>query len=379
MTNIMPKIKIGITGQAGFVGTHLYNFLGTQISVVRVEFKDEYFKDTKKLETFVSSCDSIVHLAAMNRHEDPQVLYNTNIDLVKQLIAACEVSGSNPHILFSSSTQEERDNLYGLSKKEGRQLLEQWATKNNGIFSGLVIPNVFGPYGLPFYNSFIATFCHQLTHGEDPEIDIDGEVKLIYIGELVNEIWNRIKEPILSANVSCFVPETKVIKVSKVLSLLEEYKTNYFELGIFPYLSNIFEINLFNTFVSYIDLENYFPRPLTMHTDDRGMFVETSKVQGGQNSFSTTASNITRGNHFHTRKAERFTVIKGRAKIQLRKIGSNEVMEFIIDGDKQPGYVDMPIWMSHNITNIGDDLLYTIFWISEHYNPEDEDTYFEKV
>ena len=375
----MSKIKIGITGQAGFVGTHLFNFLGTQDSIERVEFKDEYFQDTKKLETFVSSCDAIVHLAAMNRHNDPQVIYNTNIGLVVQLIAACEKTGSKPHVLFSSSTQEERDNLYGLSKKEGRQLLEQWAERNNAICSGLVIPNVFGPYGLPFYNSFIATFCHQLTHGEQPKIDTDGEVKLIYVGELVDEIWYRIKEPFQNPDIPYFVPHTKTIKVSQVLSLLEGYKTNYIEHGIFPDLSNTFERNLFNTFVCYIDHKNYFPQPLTQHADDRGIFVETSKVGGGQNSFSTTISGITRGNHFHTRKAERFTVIKGKAKLALRKIGSNEVMEFIIDGDKQPGYVDMPIWMTHNITNIGEDMLYTVFWISEHYNPEDEDTYFEKV
>lgn len=118
-------IKIGITGQAGFVGTHLYNTLNLQKDLFQtIPFEDAFFSDESKLNGFVQSCDAIVHLAAMNRHNDPEVLYQTNIGLVKQLIGACEVTGSTPHILFSSSTQEERDNLYGRSKKEGRELLE---------------------------------------------------------------------------------------------------------------------------------------------------------------------------------------------------------------------------------------------------------------
>ena len=187
-------IKIGITGQSGFVGTHLYNTLGLYPErFERIHFQDDYFQDTDKLKTFVQSCDAIVHLAAMNRHNDPEVLYDTNIGLVKQLISACETTRSTPHILFSSSTQEERDNLYGKSKKEGRELLEQWALKNNGNFTGFIIPNVFGPFGNPYYNSVVATFCHQLTHNETPRIETDGEIKLIYVGELVDEIIGHIE------------------------------------------------------------------------------------------------------------------------------------------------------------------------------------------
>src|SRR5665811_663114 len=131
-------IKIGITGQTGFVGTHLYNSLGlSPDKYERIPFEDEFFKNEKTLQDFVCECDVIVHLAAMNRHNDPEVLYQTNIGLVKQLIDACETTNSKPHILFSSSTQEERDNLYGKSKKEGRQLFEKWAEKNNAIFTGL--------------------------------------------------------------------------------------------------------------------------------------------------------------------------------------------------------------------------------------------------
>ncbi len=370
--------KIGITGQAGFVGTHLYHHLGLLEDVERVPFEDAFFEDDVKLQAFVSSCDAIVHLAAMNRHEDEQVIYDTNIRLVKQLIGACEATASTPHILFSSSTQEENEGIYGQSKREGRLLFEAWAQEQSASFTGLVIPNVFGPFGRPFYNSFVATFCHLLVHEGQPEVKVDAEVGLIYVGNLVKLIIERIINP--QQGIERYVlPIDKRIKVTQVLVLLEDYRVKYLLNGVFPDLSDVFECNLFNTFVTYIDHKTYFPRPLTPHADDRGVFVETSKVHGGQNSFSTTVPGITRGNHYHTRKAERFTVIKGKAKLELRRIGTDEVLEFVIDGDDCPGYVDMPIWYTHNITNVGDTDLYTVFWISEHYDAEDGDTYFEKV
>lgn len=377
-------IKIGITGQAGFVGTHLYNTLNLQKDIFQtIPFDDAFFSEENKLTEFVAQCDVIVHLAAMNRHNDPEILYQTNIKLVKQLIAACETSDTRPHILFSSSTQEERDNLYGRSKKEGRQLLEQWAEKNQAHFTGLLIPNVFGPFGNPYYNSVIATFCHQLTHNELPKIDVDGEIKLIYVGELVDVIIGKIKEyktyHIDQYHEIYFVPHTSHIKVSTLLEKLEFFKTNYFEKGIIPCLDNPFERNLFNTFLCYIEHNSFFPFYLKINTDERGSFVETIKLNsGGQVSFSTTVPGVTRGNHFHTRKAERFAVIKGKAKIELRRIGTDKVYSFELDGI-QPSFVDMPVWYTHNITNIGEEELYTIFWINEHFNADDPDTFFEKV
>lgn len=374
-------MRVGITGQAGFVGTHLYNSLGLQSSIERIPFEDSYFTNRNKLRDFVRSCDVIVHLAAMNRHDDPLVIYDTNIQLVKELIAVMEIEAVTPHVIFSSSTQEERDNLYGKSKKEGRELLEQWATRNNASFTGLVVPNVYGPFGRPYYNSFIATFCHQLTHGEQPRIDIDGSVKLIYVGSLCEHIISCFTESHGGQHrvTRSVVPYDFEKKVSEILTKLEVYKSQYLEGGIIPVLDDIHDVNLFNTFRCYIDNEKHFPVKLIQHADARGVFVETVKLGvGGQVSFSTTVPGITRGNHYHTRKIERFTVIKGKARIQLRKIGTDEVLNFDLDG-KEPSYVDMPIWYTHNITNIGDEELYTQFWINEWYNPEDGDTYFEAV
>ncbi len=321
---IISMIKIGITGQAGFIGTHLYNYLGLKKEeVIRIPFQDDYFPDERKLQQFVGQCDVIIHLAALNRHNDPQAIYDTNILLVKKLIAAMEETGSKPHLLFSSSTQEERDNVFGRSKREGRELLSQWSQKNGSLFTGMIIPNVFGPFGMPYYNSVVATFSHQLTHNEEPKIEVDAQLRLIYIGDLVKIIYNLILEK--RSEKEFRVSYTEEIKVTEILSLLQDFKSTYYEKGAFPDLNDTFKRNLFNTFVCYMPVENHFPVKLKQNTDERGSFVETLKLNsGGQVSFSTTKPGITRGNHFHTRKAERFAVIKGKAVIQLRRIGTDK-------------------------------------------------------
>ncbi len=381
----MPVLKIGITGQSGFIGTHLFNTFGLfKDKFRRIPFEDDFFKDTLKLEDFVSQCDVIVHLAALNRHNDPQVIYETNLKLVTRLISACESTKSVPHILFSSSTQEERDNLYGKSKKEGRKLLEEWAIKNNAMFTGFIIPNVYGPFGNPYYNSVVATFCHQLTHNEKPRIDIDIEIYLIYVNELINQFISHIESMQLLSDKSSAVKRIAVkptahIKVSSLLQKLTQFRNDYFEYGIIPCLDDTFDKHLFNTLLCYIDHASFFPFHLKLNSDNRGNFVETIKLKsGGQVSFSSTVPRITRGNHFHTRKCERFAVIKGKARIDIRKIGTEKVLSFELNGD-QPSFVDMPVWFTHNITNIGDDELYTIFWINEHFDSNDSDTFYENV
>ncbi len=374
-------IKVGITGQSGFIGTHLFNFLDhKKEEITLIPFEDKYFEDDNLLKKFISDCDTIVHLAAMNRHGNPQVIYDTNIILVKQLIKAMVETGSQPQVLFSSSTQEESDNLYGKSKIDGRILFEQWAQKNQARFTGFVIPNVFGPFGNPFYNSVIATFCHQLTHNEQPRILVDADLKLIYVNELAELFYKEIINTDPVSDITRYnVPHTSENKVSEILNYLVDYKKLYFEEHCFPELNNIFELNLFNTFRSYIDHSSHYPILLKMNADQRGAFIETIKTSlGGQFSFSTTFPGVIRGNHYHTRKIERFIVIKGRASIDMRRIGTTEKLHFELNGEK-PSFVDMPVWYTHNITNIGDNELVTLFWINEFFNPDDPDTYFEEV
>ena len=269
-------LRIGITGQDGFVGTHLYNTLALfPGEFERVAFQDSFFTKEAELDAFVATCDVIVHLAAMNRHENPQVIYDTNILLVNKLVDSLTRNNSKAHIIFSSSSQEEKDNLYGKSKLEGREILAKWASDHGGVFTGMVIPNVFGPFGKPFYNSVIATFCHQLTHNQVPQIAVDGELKLIFVGELVNEIIDRIRKK--QTQVQFEVSFTHQAKVSEILVLLQNYKDNYFDKGVIPPTNNSFELNLFNTFRCYIDVQNYFPVKYFKNKDARGEFVEIDR------------------------------------------------------------------------------------------------------
>lgn len=378
-------INIGITGQTGFIGSHLCNTLSLNKEKYRlVEFPPGGFESQYILRQFVSQCDVIVHLAAMNRHENTKVIYETNVRLVEELIKALEAECATPIVIFSSSTQEGSGNDYGLSKKKGGELFKAWAESNKADVGHFVIPNVFGPFCKPNYNSFIATFCHQLIKDEKPKVIQDSTVELVYVDNLCEQVVGYIDSTVGNSRRERSLENINVVAdfsspVSSILSQLEVFKHEYFVQGFIPKVSDRNIVNLFNTFRSYIDHSSYFPRALTKHKDNRGSFVETIRLSnGGQVSFSTTVPGVTRGDHYHTRKIERFTVIRGKALIQLRKIGTDDVLNFELDGET-PGYVDMPIWYTHNITNIGDKDLYTQFWINEWYNPDDADTYFEKV
>ena len=374
-------LKIGITGQNGFIGSHLFNTLGLYPEeYLLVKFERHFFNDNSLMDEFVNQCDVIIHLAAINRHTDSQVLNETNVHLVKTLIESLIRNKTHPHVLFSSSTQEKNDSPYGNSKREGRLLLEQWAKDHSGILTALIIPNIFGPFCLPNYNSVVATFCDKISKGEETFINTDSSVKLLYVGDLVYSICELVKNTPSKASLNTeYIGFSKEILISDLHEKIVKFKMDYQDKSIIPLLVDDFELKLFNTFRSYIDLEKHNPVKLNNNIDKRGNFVELVKLNvGGQVSFSTTMPNITRGNHFHTRKIERFIVIKGNAQIQLRRIGSNHVMNFDLDGES-PSFVDMPIWYTHNIKNTGSEPLYTIFWINEFYDPDNADTYFEIV
>jgi UDP-2-acetamido-2,6-beta-L-arabino-hexul-4-ose reductase len=318
-----------------------------------------------------------VHLAAVNRHESAEKLYEINVSLTLSLINALERTGAKPHILISSSTQEEKNNLYGASKKESRKLFANWANQTNSSFTGMIIPNVFGPFSKPFSNSVIATFCFQLTHELKPKIEVDSQLNLVYVGDLVQQIIQRIDSKDNSHN--CEVKGGSFQKVSQILKDLNNFKDTYLNNGEIPEMNSKYQIQLFNTFRSFIEFKIYYPKYLFPHKDKRGAFVEIIRHGiSGQTSYSTTAIEITRGNHFHTRKIERFAVILGKALIQLRKISTDEILNFELEGN-QPSFVDIPVWYTHNIKNIGQEELLTIFWINEPYDPKDTDTFFEVV
>ena len=244
------------------------------------------------------------------------------------------------------------------------------------IFSGLILPNVYGPFGKPNYNSFIPTFCQKILNGRKVEIIENTKVPLVYIDTVVSLIINEIESK--DSDFEIQVNPEKTISVNEVKDRLIEFKAEYIDNNTIPNLDNNFKLNLFNTFRSYIDIGASFPIKHKNNIDKRGNFIEIPRNNKGQYSYSTTKPNITRGNHFHTKKIERFSVIKGDSLIQLRKIGTDEIIEFKLSG-QNPSYVDMPVWYTHNISNIGDEELITLFWINAPYDINNPDTYTEKV
>ena len=371
-------MKIGITGQNGFIGWHLSQsikyFYPNRFQLI--PFERSFFEDKTELISFVRQCAIIIHLAGVNRASSEQRVYEENYKLGLVLKEALEIANFKGHLLFASSSQEKGSSLYGKSKKDSRLLLEACISNQGGTFTGLIIPNVFGPFCRPNYNSFVATFCNKLLKSEQINIIKDREVPLIYVCTLVDRILNLIegKEKGLQE-----IPHDKLMRVSDVLKLLKLYKTSYIENNTIPSFNSSFELKLFNTFRSYINIEDRYPVSLVKHSDNRGFFSEIIRCEaGGQFSYSLTLPEIVRGNHFHTRKIERFSVVQGKALIQLRKIGSNTTHDFRLNGDS-PSFVDMPIWYTHKITNIGEEPLITLFWINEPYDENDSDTYFEIV
>jgi UDP-2-acetamido-2,6-beta-L-arabino-hexul-4-ose reductase len=371
-------VKIGITGQNGFIGSNLFN----KISLLKdkfelIPFKKEFFSEVSILNKWVGDCDVVVHLAGLNRSANQNEILETNLKLANDLIAALKLKKNQTHLIFASSTQEEEDNAYGNSKRKARELFTDWSKETDSVFSGLIISNVFGPFGKPKYNSVIATFSDLLCSGGRPEILVDKKLNLIYVDDLCNEIIdciiNKTNEP------KHVVKATDVFMVTEILAKLMNFQSLYCDKGIIPSLDDKFSINLFNTFRSYINPEGFFPYKLKRNEDNRGVFIELVKLNsGGQISFSTTKPDIVRGNHFHTRKVERFAVIKGKAVIEFRKFNTDKVFTFHLDGD-EPSFVDMPIWYTHNIKNVGSEELYTVFWINEFYDEANPDTYFENV
>lgn len=376
-------IRVGITGQSGFIGSHLYNTLGLYPGEFeRITFNDDFFHEDAALRKFVKQCDVIIHLSAVNRHSYPKVLYDTNLRLVKMLIDAMNAEKVAPYVIFASSIQEDRDNAFGKSKREGRLMLEKWAIDNGASFTGLIIPNVYGPFAKPFNNSFIATFSYQLTHGIVPSLQKDCEVKLIYINALCDLVIQKIRVKARKNIhlISCYeVSWDFHQKVSDILSVLHQYKELYFIQGIIPKLYDKNDFNLFNTFRSYIDYSTYFPVKLDQYPDMIGMLIETSYIGiGGQIQLFTTHVGATRGNIYHTRTLKRITVIKGNAILRMRKVGTTKIIEYELNGNNS-SYIDIPIWYVHNITNNGDDLLCAQSWKNELYPSENEDTYYEQV
>lgn len=365
-------MNIGITGADGLIGWHLRAFLRARGGHDVRPATRATFSDPSRLAAFVGGLDGVVHLAGMNRGDEAEV-ERVNIELSRALVEAFERTGAAPRVAFANSTHVDRDTAYGRGKRGAAAHLRGWADRTGARFANLVFPHVFGEFGRPFYNSVVSTFCHQLAEGQDPKILVDGQLELLH----VQEVAARCVRALEAEENGDFRIVGAPIQVSALLVRLKAMMSAYGG-GIIPDLRDPLDLRLFNTLRSYL-FPKHYPVSLKLHTDDRGSLFEAVKTgNGGQTFLSTTGPGITRGNHFHTRKVERFLVVSGEADIHLRKIFTDDVVSFRVNGDR-PSYVDMPTFYTHNLVNVGDTQLVTLFWSNEIFDPADSDTYPEPV
>lgn len=359
-------MSILITGADGFLGRHVQLYLRSlgvsYIPVDRAEWP--------QLSNFVKPGMKIIHLAGVNRGTETEVEQG-NIQLANDLVSA--FGNSLPdHIVFSNSIHAGRPDAYGRGKAVAASQLRDWATKGGGKFTDVRLPNLFGEDGRPFYNSFVATFVEHVVKNGTPEIR-DAVVPLLHAQEAASVLLEAF-----SKTEATITPPGKATSVQEVWESLRRMYNDYQE-GIIPVLSSHFDVCLFNTLRSRMFKDRQAIN-LTTHSDDRGYFVETARVRsgGGQTSFSTTKPGITRGQHFHLRKIERFIVMAGEGTIRLRHVLDDDIIEITAIGDR-PVAIDMPTGWAHSITNTGKDTLLTQFWINEIYNKQDPDTFPESV
>lgn len=368
-------MKIGITGAKGFIGWHMRCYLASRQDVEEVRVADrKTFEDEGALIKFAEGLDLIIHLAGVNR-ADPEVLVRGNIEPAARLVAAIKKTGNRPCVAYTTSIQAfDGGSPYAEGKAETSRLFYEWAKEDNAPFINVIVPHVFGEYGRPYYNSAVATFAHQIVNNEHPSIHNDGHLELIHVQDLVQQIVQLYEEGI----VGDVRIDGRPSSVEEVANLLQQIHHTYLEKGEFPDISNHFNRCMFNTLRGSMD---YGSRQcqVAKHEDDRGWLVETVKANsGGQCFVSTTKPGITRGNHFHLRKVERFMVLQGNAEISLRKLFNNEVIKYTLTGSS-PSYVDIPTMHTHSITNVGDVELITLFWADEFFDKESPDTFFEEV
>jgi len=363
---------VGITGFEGFLGWHLRAYLHALPEFTVLGAGRSTFQDRQRLKEFVRRSDTIIHLAGINRGEEKDI-EQTNVTLTEQLIQACEVSNSKPHVVFANSIQCEKDAAYGRSKKACAELLKQWATESGAMFANLILPNVFGEGGRPFYNSVVSTFCFQLAAGQQPQIIEDQCLEFVHAQSVAREVVATVHA---SSSGDVLVKGDRVL-VTEVLSRLMEMSRCYRD-QLIPDVSEDLNLDLFNTYRSYL-FPGHYPVRMALRADARGHLFEAVKsCRGGQTFLSVTKPGVTRGNHYHKRKIERFLVVAGRALIRVRRLFSEETTEFSVSGEV-PQYVDMPTFHTHNITNVGSEDLITLFWANEIFDPKHPDTVREPV
>ncbi|WP_425844481.1 NAD-dependent epimerase/dehydratase family protein [Agrococcus sp. TSP3-2-1] len=362
-------MKVAMTGAGGFLGWHTRAALReSNVDVSPISMGDA-FDDAAAVAA--ASSERFIHIAGVNRGTDPEV-QDGNLRFAQQAAFAITTAIEPPRVVvFANSTQSKNGSVYGEAKARAAATLATAAERVGAEFIDLQLPNLYGEHGRPFYNAVTSTFCRLLADGDTPMVEQDKELTLLHAQDAADALTGAIPPSGVEA-------KAERERVSGLLGRLEQMAATY-RGGDMPDVSAAFDRNLFNTYRSYTFPEQA-PVRLTRHADARGSFFEIIRTHGGtgQSSFSTTAPGVTRGDHFHRRKIERFTVLSGCAVIRLRRLFTDDVIEFAVDGDA-PAAVDMPTMWSHSIENIGDELLYTSFWTNDIFNPVSPDTIAEAV
>lgn len=362
-------MKIVVTGATGFIGKNLCVMLREHgyHDIVEVDRETPEIVLSKSL----SAADFVYHLAGVNRPDDEAEFQHGNADLTQFIVD--ELSRSNKHtpIVLSSSVQAKRDNAYGISKRLAEQLVEQYGQQANSPYFIYRFPNVFGKWCRPNYNSFVATFCHNILNGLDIKIsDPAAAVTLVYIDDVCAHLI-ALLDGGSESGYKQVTPEYPTT-VGKVATLLRSFKASRDSLVTEDVGTGLTRA-LYSTYLSYMTPDQ-FSYPIPSYGDERGVFSEMLKTkQAGQFSFFTAHPGITRGGHYHHSKNEKFLVLKGKALFKFEHIGTGERYELHTDGDLPQIVETVPGW-SHDITNIGDDEMIVMLWANEIFDREAPDT-----
>jgi UDP-2-acetamido-2,6-beta-L-arabino-hexul-4-ose reductase len=381
-------MKILVTGAKGFVGknlvTELYNIklgkikhsvLDTDLTIFEYDINSE----TSLLDTYCKQADFVFHLAGVNRPKEQAEFMEGNFGFTNQLLENLKKYKNSCPIMISSSIQAVLENPYGVSKKAGENLLLEYGKETGAKVFIYRYPNVFGKWCRPNYNSAIATFCNNIANGFPIKVnDANVEMTLVYIDDVVKELIGCLLNQANKSGDFYKVSVEYQIKLGEIIKLIESFKDSRTTLQV-PDLSVAFTKKLYSTYLSYLPTDQ-FSYPLKMNIDERGSFTEFLKSPDrGQVSINISKHGITKGNHWHHTKNEKFLVVSGKGAIRFRKVDEpSEVIEYIVSGDKLE-VLDIPVGYTHNIENLSDTDMVTVMWVNEVFDPENPDTYFYVV
>lgn len=371
-------IKVIITGAAGLIGWHSWarlhaancaaTFQGHSVPYDIAALDHAGFEDDTKLLAALKGAQCVLHFAGVNRADSDNIIEAANPAIAQRLVDFCARSGVTPTLVYANSTHAATDTPYGRSKRVAYEILSAYSQTHN-----LIMPHIFGECARPFYNNVTATLIDQIIQGIEPSINPNGQVHLLHAGEAAALAIAAG----ITGTAETLTPAGRQMSVPALYEKLFTYHTNY-GVNILPDLRDPFDLALFNSYRA-ATFPNGWPRPLTLHTDERGTLFEVVKGGGGGQSFmSSTLPGVTRGDHFHLNKVERFLVVQGEALIHIRRVGSDVVTSYRVNGDT-PMPVDMPTLHTHSIENVGDVPLVTLFWTHEIFDPQNPDTFADKV